>query len=167
VQTLPEFFAHALAIEDEAAERYRELAAQMIAHHNEAVAEVFVRLAGFEAQHAAKIRELAEEVQLPPIAPWEYRWEGFESPESVPHDQMHYLMTPFQALELALINERLAHEFFVRIVASSKNPEIKRLAREMAADEAHHVELIREWLRRVERPARDWADDPDPASEVD
>jgi rubrerythrin len=167
MQTLPEFLAHALAIEEEAAERYRELAAMMLAHHNNAVAEVFSKLAGYEAQHAAKIRESAQEVQLPPIAPWEYRWEGFESPESTPHDQMHYLITPFHALELALINERLAHEFFTKISANSRNPEIKRLAKEMAADEAHHVDLIRSWLKRVDKPDRDWADDPDPASEAD
>ena len=78
MQTLPEFLAHALAIEDEAAARYHELAALMLTHNNQVVADVFAKLAGYEAQHAAKIRELAEEVQLPPIAPWEYRWEGFE-----------------------------------------------------------------------------------------
>ena len=35
-------------------------------------------------------------------------------------------------------------------------------AREMAADEAGHVSLIQEWMKRVPRPAAGWDEDPDP-----
>jgi len=39
--TLPEFFAHAVALEDEAADRYLELADMMEAHRNDEVSRVF------------------------------------------------------------------------------------------------------------------------------
>ena len=39
--TLPEFLAHAIAMEQEAADRYLELADMMEAHHNDAVSAVF------------------------------------------------------------------------------------------------------------------------------
>ena len=43
-RTVEEFMAHAWAMEAEAAERYEELAEQMLAHHNGEVAALFTKL---------------------------------------------------------------------------------------------------------------------------
>jgi hypothetical protein len=32
----------------------------------------------------------------------------------------------------------------------------------MAAEEAEHVRLIKEWMKRVQRPEAGWDEDPDP-----
>ncbi|CAN0488583.1 unnamed protein product, partial [Phaeothamnion confervicola] len=57
--TMAEFLAHALALECEAAARYRDLAAQMRAHHNGACAALFDWLAVHEQGHAARLEKMA------------------------------------------------------------------------------------------------------------
>ena len=49
--------AHAWAMEAEAAERYDELAEQMLLHHNRDVAALFTRLSRIEALHRDQIAE--------------------------------------------------------------------------------------------------------------
>lgn len=158
--SLRDFYAHALAIEQEAAHRYQELAQQMILHHNPAVAETFERLARLEADHAARIAKAAPDVDISTIPAWEYRWEGMEAPESIDFAQAHYLMTPYHALELALQNERRALEFFQAVARSTPNHEIARLAGEFARDEESHVAHVQAALARTDRPGvgfdHDW-----------
>ena len=48
-------YAHALAIEREGAARYGEFAARMADEGNEAVAQLFAELAGFEGKHASAL----------------------------------------------------------------------------------------------------------------
>lgn len=158
--SLRDFYAHALAIEQEAAHRYQELAQQMVLHHNPAVAETFERLARLEADHAAHIAKAAPDVDTSTIPAWAYRWEGVESPEATDFAHAHYLMTPFHALELALQNERRALAFFESVARSTPNHEIARLAGDFAADERTHVAHVEAALARAERPSagfdHDW-----------
>lgn len=158
--SLRDFYAHALAIEQEAAHRYHDLARQMTLHHNPAVAETFERLARLEADHAAQIAAAAPDVDTSTIPAWEYRWEGVESPEATDYAHAHYLMTPFHALELALQNERRALAFFEAVARSTPNHEIARLASDFANDERTHVAHVEAALARAERPSagfdHDW-----------
>jgi len=160
IRDLPTFLAHALAIEQEAALRYRELSAQMATHYNVATASLFQKLAVAEAQHAAAIAARAKDMKLPALAPWEYRWLDPESPESAPFDDAHYLMTPHHALAMALAAEKRAKLFF-ETVAAGTTPEIAALAREFAGEEAEHVARVETELARAQRPAADWAVDHD------
>jgi rubrerythrin len=165
IHSLPEFLAHALAIEREAAARYQELADQMAVHNNTTVAELFQWLARIEAEHAEQVARHAQGASLPAIKPWDYRWIGFESPESAAHEGVHYLMTPFQALELALANEQRAAQFFERVAGSTRDASVLTLAREMAADERQHVVYVERAMAKHARPQAGWAEDLDPAHE--
>ncbi|UCE30205.1 MAG: ferritin family protein [Burkholderiales bacterium] len=156
------FYAHAIALENEAAERYRELADQMEAHHNEGAKRLFRWLAGLEAEHASELQRKAEGMTLPRLKPWEYRWVDEEAPESASFDTVHYLMTARHALEVALTNERRAREFFERYAESAEHPEVKRLATEMAMDEAEHERYVRRALDRVDETDAHWDLDLDP-----
>ena len=51
IRTAPELYTHAFAIEREAAVCYAEFAERMADLGNDAVAELFRRLAGFESEH--------------------------------------------------------------------------------------------------------------------
>jgi rubrerythrin len=51
IRSAVELYAHAIAVEREAAERYAEFAQRMNDLGEEAVAAVFGRLAGLEAEH--------------------------------------------------------------------------------------------------------------------
>ncbi len=165
--SLRDFYAHALAIEQEAAQRYQELAQQMVLHHNPAVAETFERLARLEADHAERIAKAAPDVDTSTIPSWEYRWEGVESPEATDYAHAHYLMTPFHALELALVNERRALAFFQAVARSTPNHEIARLADEFARDEQSHVAHVEAALARAERPSVGFDHDWDEPREID
>ena len=61
IQTVPELYAHALAIEAEAAERYAELAERMSDEGREELAGVFALLAQDEAEHLDALKRRTEE----------------------------------------------------------------------------------------------------------
>ncbi len=61
---LPEFLAHAIAMEHEAADRYLELADMMKAHRNDAVSKVFRDRCRFSELHRASIRARVGAIEL-------------------------------------------------------------------------------------------------------
>ena len=63
--TLPEFLAHAIALEGEAAERYHELADMMEAHRNDDVSMLFRDMVRFSTLHHDSIIERAGTIELP------------------------------------------------------------------------------------------------------
>lgn len=151
----------AYAMENDAVERYTELADQMEVHNNAEVAQLFRKLARIEGLHAAKIvREMGW--NRPPARTEAWMWHHSEAPESAPIGELHYLMQPWHALQLALECEERAASFFSGIVNSTAPAVVRRVAREMAADEREHVRLIREWMKKVDPPGADWDRDPDP-----
>jgi len=165
--TTRELMAHAYALELEAAERYAEFAEAMEAHNNREVAELFRKLARIEHRHAKQI--LGEMGWTKPPAPPStgYRWEGLEAPETADFTALHYLMQPYHALVIALHNERRAHKFFQKLAASATSEKVRREAGAMAAEEAEHVRLIEEWMKRTPPPEAGWDQDPDPPRYVD
>ncbi len=160
--TVAELFAHSLAMEAEAEERYTLLAEQMDVHNNDEVAALFRQLAEVEGKHVAKVRGLSGDIPIPHIAPWNLWWQGQASPEAPEFDDLHYLMTPHHALDLALQGECYAAEFFADIAANAKDETVRRMAEELAEEEREHVTLVEQWLARYPKPAPDWAQDHDP-----
>jgi rubrerythrin len=165
IHSLAEFYAHALALENEASARYQELGDQMAVHHNRATAELFFWLSRIEGEHADQIAARARGTQLPVIQPWDYQWVGLESPESAAYDSASYLMTPYQALEIALENEKRAAEFFETVAKASRDPSVRELAEEMAAEERKHVEYVRRAMAGQAPPEPDWDADLNPPQE--
>jgi len=161
-RTIEDLMAQALAMEREAVARYSELADMMETHNNLEVAELFRKMASYEALHVKQI--LADmgwsEGPVPPRQPGP--WSAPEGPESVPIDEMHYLMHPWHALNLALAAELRAEAFFADLVRQAGDDEIRRAAEEMRAEEAEHVELVQAWLAKVPAPEEGWGEDPDP-----
>lgn len=156
-----DFMVQAYAMENDARDRYADLAEQMEVHNNPQVAQFFRKLARIEGLHADKIVKEMGWAQ-PPAAADAWMWRHSEAPESVPTGELHYLMQPYHALELALDCERRAASFFTGITRSTAPADVKRVAREMAADEREHIRLIQEWMRKVEKPRTGWDHDPDP-----
>ena len=60
---------------------------------------------------------------------------------------------------MALQGECYAAEFFADVAASASDPEVRKMAAELAEEEREHVTLVEKWLARYPKPARDWADD--------
>lgn len=165
IAALPDFLAHAIAIEDEAAARYRDLADQMAVHNNRPVAALFEKLAQLEARHAQELHARAAGLALPSIAPWDYHWTDAESPEAAPFAGVHFLMTPHHALALALAAEERAEAFFRAVAANTPSAEVRAMAEELAEEEVEHVAAVRRLLEQTPPPADDWADTLDPPND--
>ena len=156
-----DFMVQAYVMESEARDRYTDFADQMEVHNNVAVANLFKRLARIEGLHAEKImKEMGWRTAPAPTRGW--IWGHADAPESVPVTELHYLMQPYHALELALQCEQRAASFFSGIARSIAPGDVKRIAVEMAKEERQHVRLIKDWLKKVEKPAPGWDRDPDP-----
>ena len=163
VASLHDLYAIAYQIEADAKERYTLLADQMEVHNNSELARVFRDLARAEGIHGEEIRRMAGNFDVVGHAQRLARWRSGESPEAAELSEAHYLMAPRKAIEMALAGENRAVEFFERIVAEASDPEVRRLARELLAEERGHVELCHRLLQRDVNSRPEWAtEDPDP-----
>jgi rubrerythrin len=166
-RSLDEFMALAVAMEIEAAERYAEFADAMEMCNNLEVAALFRKMADIEGKHSSQLMAEMGWQQPPALPAGRPTWDGFEAPETAPIDEVHYLMQPYHALQLALASEQRAEAFFGRLARAATVATVKKAARELEAEEHEHVELVRAWMAKVPKPDSDWAADPDPPSYTD
>ncbi len=150
--TLPEFLAHAVALERESANRYRELVEMMKAHGNREVWALFRDMVHFSELHHAEIRERIGDMELPELKPEQYRWTA--PPEAGGEASYEQLSDPFRALQYARANEVRGMEYYSSVGMHATDPDVRRLAAEFAAEEAEHVDALDDWLAhlRARRP---------------
>lgn len=144
--SLSELLLHALVIELEATQRYRQLSEMMEQTGNKKVAKIFARMSDIEAKHADIIDEQIRGRKLPMLTPSQYHWRGIEAPENADSARLFHLMTPSQAMSLALDNEKRAYEFFEDVVDDSTDERVREMAAEFAVEEKQHVAWVKEWL---------------------
>jgi len=136
-------------------------------HNNREVAELFRKLSRIEQLHADQILEEHLSKRPPVLPPGGIRWDAGEGPETADPGELHYRMQPYHALQIALACEQRAYQFFTKIARSATLPAVRKAAREMAAEEAEHVQLVEDWLKRTPLPDSDWDNDPDPPVQFD
>ena len=156
INSIPELFAHALAIEREARLRYLEFGRRMMDHDNPEVAELFMRLARNEIEHATRLEELAAGMELPQIDRAQYAWLDAGAPETAAHDFIWIFMRPYHVLQVALRAERRAREFFESVGSADVDGEVRALAAEFAREEQAHVEWVEAALALENAPYPDW-----------
>jgi rubrerythrin len=156
---LPEFLAHAVALEQEAADRYLELADMMEAHRNDDVSAVFRDMTRFSEMHRDEIKARVALIELPRLKSWEYRWRS--PPEAGGEEGFDYLMQPYHALKYARANELRAMEYYRSVAQEATDAEVTRLAAAFAEEEKEHVAALDKWLALTPRPSSTWQDDPD------
>lgn len=162
IATVPELLAHSMAIEMEAMDSYNLLADQMEVHNNLEVSELFRKLADAEGHHIDHVKELSVGSHLPDLWRVNYKWRPDGMPEAETDRNVHYLMTPYHAIELALQAERKAVEFFQHIVDGGSPEPVREMAAVLLSEEKEHVTLLEGWLQRYPEPDEDWDHDPDP-----
>jgi rubrerythrin len=158
IRSTAEFFAQALAIEIEASDRYTLLAEQMEVHNNTEVAGVFRRMAQLEMQHHDEIRARAGDL-LVDGKKARFSWILPDGPEVTEFDKVHYLMSPYQALEIAKRNEQRAAVWFEAIAKHAANPEIKGVAEQLASEEREHVVWVENWMKKYPPAEAGWDED--------
>lgn len=158
IASVGDFYAHALAIEREAVARYREFAEHMADHGNEATASLFASLANVEDEHAAQLEQRAAGVPVPELRSWEYSWLDDGPPETVSHELVFHLMTPYHALQIALSAERRAKSFFEYIRTATPDAQVRHLAEEFLREEDEHIDWVNRALARAPKPIS-WEED--------
>lgn len=158
--TLPEFLAHAIAMERESAERYLELADMMETYNNTDVSALFREMHRYSVMHHDSVRERAASIDLPTIKSWQYRWTT--PPEMTDEDAFDRELDAFTALQYAHENELRAMNYYLSVSDNTDDPEVKRLAAEFAAEEKEHAGALDRWIANTPRPSVTFEQDPEP-----
>ena len=151
LESLGELFALANAMEQEAAERYTGLAADMQRQNKLDLATVFAELAAAEREHVDSVARWSLSRLGKAPDPALVRWEAPETfdSETAAEITTSRLMTPYRALSMAVRNEERAFAFWSYVAGFAKDPEIKKAAEAMAREELGHVATLRKARRRA------------------
>jgi len=142
IATVEEFYAHALAIEREAAERYEEFAAWFASRGEDVLAGLCANLAGFEREHYGQLVRGCQALAIPAINPGDYLWLADAPPETGARELFYRAAKPQHLLEIALEAELRARDFFVEVARNSPTRTVRELAAIMAAEEAEHIAWV-------------------------
>jgi len=151
LQSLGELFALASAMEQEAANRYAELADDMQLKNKPELAAVFTQLAAEERDHVDSVARWSQSRTGKAPDPALVRWDGPETFDREMETEIRTsrLITPYRALSMAVRNEERAFAFWSYAAAFAKDPEIKKAAEAMASEELGHVAALRKERRRA------------------
>ena len=122
----------------------------MEAHRNDKVSALFRDMVRYSRLHHDSIVERADGVVLPKIGPWDYVWRT--PPEMGGDEAFDYRINPYDALLYARENEVRAMKYYDEVFQSAREPEVRRLAAQFAAEETEHVAALDQWLARTQRP---------------
>jgi len=152
----------AILVEDEAEERYRELAENLELHHTEDAARFFRFMMGCEAKHGEELRAKRKELfgdeptTVDRSMLWEVEAPAFETARS--------FMTLQDALDVALAAETKAYEFFDGALPEVEDPEVRELFSELRQEEVEHMQMVREQMTKLPQgdgfDPEDYADEP-------
>ena len=148
VDSVAGLLAHAHRMEAEAQARYEELARRMDAHPKPDLADFFRKMALIEQKHIDQVSEMVEALELPPLDDTAVAWTPGGAPETMSEDVAAF-EGPRQALAEAMRDEEQAVAFFEDVAARTSDQSVRDMATELAAEERHHVALLRNWLARV------------------
>jgi rubrerythrin len=162
VNDISNLLSHALALEHEASDRYAELAELMEEHNNIDVARLFARMAEIEKLHVDQILRMVDQHDIKDLPRKEWKWISPEGPETTDPEDLHYLMKPRHALQLALINEQRAFEYYDQVSKNTADEATRDLAEELATEEEEHVALVKVWMDKYPEMDDDWDYDDDP-----
>ena len=137
----------AVAIEEEAKERYDEFAEQLEAHHNPEVAKFFRFMSANEIKHAEVLAGQRREL---------FGDQGSTADTSLiveveapSYDGARAFMSVQEALEVALEAEVKAYEFYDGALPSVDNDEVSTLFVRLRDEEVRHQEMIKEIMAKV------------------
>jgi rubrerythrin len=143
MQSVEEFLAYAIKLEQEAASRFGQLADAMEACGNREVGKLFRRLSHASRLHLAEARARSGFREMPAMEPGDFVWPDMESPETAAIWATDPLIGREQALEIALAAETAGLEYYQNILDNTDDPEIKVLAKQFIEEESGHVTALK------------------------
>jgi rubrerythrin len=154
IRTVDELMDLATGMEHDAAVRYEELAAAMERREEPALAALFRELAGLERDHEEGIARWAARDGLRRPEPARFTWRLPETFGDDADGAAAHVLSPFEALAIAVRNEERAFAFYTYVSAMAEDDEVQRRAESLAREELNHVALLRDWRRRAYHAAR-------------
>ena len=152
----------AVLVEEEAEERYGELAGSLEYHHTKEAAEFFRFMVGLEAKHGEELAATRQElfgdqpVNVDRSMLWDVEAPGYEAAQT--------FMSLQDALEVALAAETKAFELFDAALPEITDPEVRELFTELRQEEVEHMQMVREQMKKAgvgdDLDPDDFADEP-------
>jgi hypothetical protein len=156
VRSLADLYAHALAIEHEAADRYREFEAYF-ADRNAAVPAGLCRnLATLHRARSRKYLDASGGLALPDIDVSRFRWIEGAFPSAASRDFVYRTAAARNLLEIALAEENDAARFYDQVADGSTDESMCSLAWEMADKARDNVRRIANAIENIPVPGMDW-----------
>jgi len=137
----------AIAIEEEAKERYDEFADQLDAHRTPEVAKFFRFMSDNEVKHAEVLA--AQRAQLFDSEPSTADPSMIYDVEAPDYDGARAFMNINEALEVALNAEIKAYEFYNEALPALDDQSVKKLFVHLRDEEVRHQEMIKEIMAKV------------------
>lgn len=145
--TVSELLDVAILAEDEAAQRYGEFAEHMEAHQEPQTAALFRQIQTRELEHLRQLRversHWAPEVTK--VGPPNF----FDPAEATPYEESRGKMTPARVYQVVLQGEERACAFYQKLTEILTDPQARKLAESLWAEELKHVEWAARQLRNL------------------
>lgn len=152
----------AVLVEEEAMERYHELAEQLEVHHTRAAAKFFRYMEKNEAKHRETL--LAKRTARFGDAPRKVRREMLFDIEAPEYDEARTFMSLRAALETSMRSETKARDFFEGALAQISDAEVRELFAELRDEEIEHQGLVQKEMDKLGAgdpgDPEDYADEP-------
>jgi rubrerythrin len=154
VRTMDEFLNYAVKVEEDAAVHFEELAAAMTTCGNADVATLFTQLGGYSRLHLAEAQAKCKKrdvtISLPPSS----AWPDNVTPEKTTLWAADPQLSRLDALKVALQGERRGFEFYYAIANTTKDADIRSVAKEFVHEETEHVDKLKQWIAQEEAALR-------------
>jgi rubrerythrin len=155
--TLQDALDLAIAIEEEAKERYDEFVRQVGGgRYAGDAAEMFRTMAGYEAKHGAELASKRRD--LFGAAPRRITKDALDDVEAPDRGKPRVFMSARQAMEVALASEQKAWDFFDGALRYVADPAVRTLFEHLRGEEEQHIQLVKQRLDRLP-PGPDLEDD--------
>ncbi len=154
IKTLDDFLGYAVKVEEDAAIHYEQLAASMEACGNLDVAALFNDLGRYSRLHLAEAQAKCSRNDIVAVLPASSAWPDNTSPEKTALWAADPAMSRLGALKAALQGERRGFEFYYAIAGTTKDAEIRAVAKEFVQEETEHVEKLKQWIEQEEAAIR-------------
>lgn len=146
METVETFLSHAIRLEQDAADRFGQLADAMEACGNKDVGKLFRRLSDYSRLHLSDAKARSGFREMPDPTEVDYTWPDLESPETAAIWAADPFVGREEALSIALDAEKAGLDYYKRILDTTSDPEIKALAREFVDEERGHVAELEKWI---------------------
>jgi rubrerythrin len=142
------FLAHAIQLERDAARRFEDLMHSMQTAGNREVEALFSRLGEFSRRHLKSAMARGGFRSLPELSPADFEWPDGVTPEAAGWQGVDDALDVLGALRVALAGERSGHAYYEAVARDTSDPEVARMARSFAEEEAQHVSELERWVAR-------------------